>query len=350
MTSLLQLARKLAQELWARLLLLCGCMWWAKREFRQQGAVVVLMCHRVLDDDDFQRTCSQHEIVVRERTFRRLARHIAESYEPVSLCDCRPGRRGGRLRVAFTFDDGWSDNGTTALPVAREYGIPMSIFICPGLVGSETPFWPEQVTALYRAKSSAATSAEIGEIIETLKTHSPEDRNDVLNKILEGTEVSPDFSRVDSTLSWEEIVDMDRQGVVFGSHTFTHQILTTVPEQTVLREIRESREAIEQTLGKPCDVFAYPNGNWSRETRRILAEEGFRLALTTERGVWTNDSDPLAIPRLSVTEDNLVGLTGRFSRARFEYTMFWKTWLARRKAASTAAPQIRRTPLAATRN
>jgi peptidoglycan/xylan/chitin deacetylase (PgdA/CDA1 family) len=132
----------------------------------------------------------------------------------------------------------------------------------------------------------------------------------------------------DCTLSWEEIGQMDRAGVAFGSHTHTHQILTKLAAGAVRRELRESKAALDRALGKRCDLFAYPNGEWSEETRRILAEEGFRLAFTTERGVWTEDCDPLRIPRPNICERNLAGLLGGFSPAMFEYTTFWKTWRA----------------------
>ena len=77
---------------------------------------------------------------------------------------------------------------------------------------------------------------------------------------------------------------MDAAGASFGCHTHTHQILTTVPEQAARQEIRKSKGAIEAALHKRCDLFAYPNGNSSTATRRILGEEGFTAAFTTERG------------------------------------------------------------------
>jgi len=230
----------------------------------------------------------------------------------------------------LTFDDGWSDNCKTALPIAREYGIPVSIFICPGLVGCDSPFWPERVSAMYRIKSPKAAHREVDDFIEMLKIQSPKARTLLIDTLAESIGGRPESQGVDRTLSWAEIARMDQEGVRFGSHTFSHQILTTIPEQTIQRELRESKTAIARFLGKPCHTFAYPNGNWSPEARRILAEEGFSLAFTMDRGVWTVNSDLLAIPRLNVAEDNLVGLTGRFSRVRFEYTTFWKTWWARR--------------------
>ncbi len=52
------------------------------------------------------------------------------------------------MRIMFTFDDGWKDNYTNALPVIRELRIPVTVFVCPGLVGRTLPFWPELVASL----------------------------------------------------------------------------------------------------------------------------------------------------------------------------------------------------------
>lgn len=324
-------ARGILRRLWVGLLAASGCLWWAKRQLSGYGAVVPLMFHRVLGDTDYRRTHSLPGIVVRECTFRQLVEHVARRYEPVDLRGAETGKPSSKLKVAFTFDDGWSDTYTVAFPIAREHGIPLTVFVCPGLIDRKAPFWPERVVALVRAIRPAAEDTELEALIESLKRFTPERRERYLAKLGEqaheqGISVEP--SSVDSTLSWAAIVEMDRGGVSFGSHTQTHQILTTVPPNTARLEVRQSKTAIESVLSKHCDTFAYPNGNRSPKTRRILAEAGFKVAVTTERGVWTATCDSLAVPRSNISEDNVVGPAGRFSPAMFEYTTFWKAWRA----------------------
>jgi len=333
---LLRCARRVARRVWAGMLAASGCLWWAKRQLRGSGAVVSLMFHRVLGDADHQMTHSLPGIIIRERTFRELVAHVVRRYEPVDLQKVEPGKHDSCVRVAFTFDDGWSDNYTVAFPIARRYGVPLTVFVCPGLIDRKSAFWPEHIVALMRAVRPAAEDAEIEEVVESSKRQTPEMRAQHLAKLSEqahekGISIEP--SSVDSTLSWAAIAEMDRGGVSFGSHTETHQILTNIPLDTVREEVRKSKTALETALNKCCDSFAYPNGNWSPETRRVLAEEGFRLAVTTERGAWTATGDHLAIPRTNISEDNVIGLTRRFSPAMFEYTVFWKSWRATKARA-----------------
>lgn len=331
MRAVLADARRVLRWAWAGMLATSGCLWWAKRQLRASGAVVPMMLHRVLGESDYLRTHSLPGIVVRERTFRELVAYIVRRCEPVDLRQAEPGTPSSRIRVAFTFDDGWSDNHSVAFPITREYEIPLTVFLCPGLIDRKLPFWPETAAALMRAIRPAAENAEIEAAIENLKKYAREARAQHLAKLSEqaceqGRSIGP--SNVDRTLSWAAISEMDRGGISFGSHTQTHQILTRIPLEVAREEVRESKAAIETALNKRCDTFAYPNGSWSTETRRLLAEEGFRLAVTTERGAWTATSDRLAIPRSNISEDNVVGPSGRFSPTMFEYTTFWKSWRA----------------------
>jgi len=320
-------ARPSLQLVWARLLQASGCLWWAKRQLRRRGAVVVLMFHRVLNDAEFQLTCSLPGIVVRRRTFESLVPYVAREYEAVDFAQ-PTGAAGSKLRVMFTFDDGWKDNHTNALPVMHTCGMPATVFVCPGLIGRADPFWPEVVASLLGKDSPWVSGAAIESLIETLKAYSTERREQFIAGLYEmhAPVSGRDEYAGNQTMSWDDIREMDAAGVRFGCHTHTHQILTTVPQQTARREIRESKLALEAVLHRRCDLFAYPNGNSSAATRQILAEEGFTAAFTTERGAWTSGSDRMAIPRINVCEESVVGPTGRFSPAMFQYNVFWKAW------------------------
>jgi peptidoglycan/xylan/chitin deacetylase (PgdA/CDA1 family) len=324
-------ARRGLRWLWAGILARCGCLWWAKRQLRAGGAVVPLMLHRVLGEADYLKTHSLPGIVVRERTFRELVAHVVARYEPVDLREAEPGKPSSRIRVAFTFDDGWDDNYSVAFPITREFEVPLTVFLCPGLIDRNSPFWPETAVALMQAVRPAAEDAEVEAAIENLKKYTTEARAQHLANLSEQARkqgISIDASNVDRTLSWAAITEMDRGGVSFGSHTQTHQILTGIPLDAARTEVRESKSEIETALNKRCDTFAYPNGSWSSQTRSLVAEEGFQLAVTTERGAWTAACDRLAIPRSNISEDNVVGPNGRFSPTMFEYTTIWKSWRA----------------------
>jgi peptidoglycan/xylan/chitin deacetylase (PgdA/CDA1 family) len=323
--------RRLLRWLWASMLAATGCHWWARRQLCRMGGIVLLTFHRVVGDADLAFSHSLPGMVIRAQTFRELVAYVVSHCEAVDLRRAEPGIASSKLRVAFTFDDGWLDNYTVVFPIIRKYLAPITIFICPGLLDQPAPFWPERVVALARAVRPVIKDAEIEVLVENLKRSTQHDREAYLAKLSEQVTKegkSVVLSRVDSTLDWTAIAEMAQEGVSVGSHTQTHQILPFILLETAREEVFESKTAIERTLKSSCEMFAYPNGNWSLDTRRILLAAGFNLAVTTERGAWTADSDRLAVPRTNVAEDDIVGPRGRFSPSMFEYAIFWAVWRA----------------------
>ncbi len=114
-----------------------------------------------------------------------------------------------------------------------------------------------------RLRRPPALSAEIEPLIETLKTYPPERREQFIARLCGHAPAASKNTPATSTVSWDDIREMDAAGVKIGCHTQTHQILTAVPAQTARQEISESKHAIEAALNKRCGMFAYPNGNRS---------------------------------------------------------------------------------------
>ncbi|MGB9073632.1 MAG: polysaccharide deacetylase family protein [Terriglobales bacterium] len=312
-------------------------MWWAKREVRKRGGIITLAFHRVLDDDSFATTNSLPGILVRERTFRDLVAYVMRNFEPVGLDDAMPGTRSQKIKVVFTFDDGWRDNYTIVFPIARASGLPFTVFICPGVSGQTAPFWPERACSFLRVLQTGDGNSAIPATIEELKHFPTDERERYLASLREQAiqrHALPQPLIGDQVLSSAEIIEMDKAGVGFGSHTHTHQILTSVPSDLAEAELRQSKSAIEELLGRPCTSLAYPNGDWSSETKSMAAKVKFTRAVTLDRGAWTSASDNLAIPRSYMCETTVTGFRGRFSPLLFEYVAFWLAWRAMGKAAA----------------
>ncbi len=305
---------------WAQFLRFSGLIPWAKQRLSREGTVVVLAFHRVLNDREFETTNSPRGMVMRARTFEALATHVAKCYQPISLNDMVPPscEAFDRLRIAFTFDDGWTDIASTAFPITQRYGIPIVIFVCPSLTGRESPYWPERVIASLRTGDDAPPDLE--RVIELLKTQSPTERQQSLTRFAEAA------NPADSTMSWDDIRRLDAAGVLFGSHSQSHPILTQLPFDAVLRELTESRVVIEEALGKPCTLLAYPNGSYAPEVEQAATRAGYRAAFVVTPGAWTPDCDPLAIPRINIWEDEVVDNCGRFTPAVFDYHVIWRAY------------------------
>src|SRR5262249_52881793 len=123
--------------------------------------------------------------------------------------------------------------------------------------------------------------------------------------------------RVASTLlpmTWDMLANMQRAGVVIGSHSKTHAWLTLESRVRAREELRGSREALESRLGVPVRHFAYPDGHFNKETTKLVAGAGYRFGYTTCR-----DQDPdrplLTISRRMLWQNACADRGGRLSPA-----------------------------------
>jgi peptidoglycan/xylan/chitin deacetylase (PgdA/CDA1 family) len=305
-----------ARWLMAHLLAATGAVWWAKRQLRRRGAVVVLMFHRVLDDAQLSETHSLPGMVLRVSTFEKMAAYCRNRYETADLGSAQFGSQYTGLRLAFTFDDGWIDTYEHAFPIFTKLGLPMTVFVCPGFVGATLPFWPERIAASMKAAHHAR---DIEATIERLKD------NPCASRVCMASGLT---SEIDRTVTWEQLREMDAAGVTIGSHTYSHPILTIASTPEVRLELTNSHDDLERRLHRSCRLLAYPNGNHSPLVRRLAEEAGFQFAFTTARGAWNQNCDPRAVPRANICEDNVVGPRGLFSPAMFEYSVFWNGWRA----------------------
>lgn len=304
-----------------------GGLWMAKRQLRRKRSIVVLTFHRVLVDAELLRTDSLPGIVIGRSTFERLTAYVAGHYGVVRADHASWGDTG-QLRLVFTFDDGWRDTYENAFAIARSYSVPFTVFVCPSLVGKNTPFWPERVSRLMTVTKQASSRGQIEALIGRLKHCKPAEREEAIAALRDAAHDADASGGGNGTMCWEQLTEMQQAGVTIASHGYSHEILTLLPERDAEQEIQCSRQVLEERLQSHSPVFAYPNGDHSPQVRRLVAANGYQRAFSTQRGAWTEWSDPLAIPRINVYEGNLTGPSGKFSGLLFEYTVFWKAWMA----------------------
>jgi peptidoglycan/xylan/chitin deacetylase (PgdA/CDA1 family) len=316
-------ARAKGKALWAGVLRVSGILPLAKRWVRRRG-VIVLTFHRVLSDGDLEYTASLPGMIVRQKSFEDFLKYAAEEYEFVDLSRGPVWMQGTRPKLAVTFDDGWSDNASIAWPIAARHRVPMVIFIVPEKMGCALPFWPERAVSVLEHSVSSNGPHYIERTIEDLKALPAAERNQRVGQLVAEFSEPQSTLDVDTTMTWEQVKELNRQGVGFGSHTSTHEILTAVPLARAEEEIAGSRQRIEQKLEKPCELFSYPNGDYSTQVRDLVQRAGYRWAfLNQDPGVWTRDCDPYLVPRVNVCEYHLVDAEGKFSPLIFDYAVVW---------------------------
>jgi peptidoglycan/xylan/chitin deacetylase (PgdA/CDA1 family) len=224
--------------------------------------------------------------------------------------------------ACLTFDDGLRNLRTTAFPILEAHGMPATAFLVSDLVDTDQPTWPDQIyhrimatdcpTVAFEGKefhldSPARRAAAHRTIVSTLKAVADETRLrhiDELTSLLGEHPVAAGSPL--ATLSWSEVEQLRATGLVdFGAHTATHPILSRCRIEKQADELRRSRDALRERLGR-AELLAYPNGSrtdFTPDTWRLARELGFRAALTMVHGLHRVTADRFTMRRVLVGAD-----------------------------------------------
>jgi peptidoglycan/xylan/chitin deacetylase (PgdA/CDA1 family) len=296
---------------------------------RLRHRVAILTYHRVLPRDRQELSFSAPGIVVTPETFdlhMRLLRRYLNPIDVSTLVHLISSDATVPPRTCVvTFDDGWQDNLEFALPILRRHEIPAVFFATTAYIGSSNGFWQERLAQiLFRVRQfpdtrplfvelglTAARSAEPDEarakirgLIDRLKLAPSTTVRQVLATLEHGHADLLDLN-VDRFLSWDELAKLSGDSLVtIGSHTRSHVPLTRMPLAEVEAELTGSVDDLQQHLGFPPAVLAYPNGDVDAGVAAAARRAGYVAAFTTRRGLFSVKDDPFLVPRLNIHESS----------------------------------------------
>jgi peptidoglycan/xylan/chitin deacetylase (PgdA/CDA1 family) len=202
--------------------------------------------------------------------------------------------------------------GGEIFTILKSYEACATVFLPTDYIGTGKMFWTEHLAHLLAGKKDrhadilqsespyhtmigniekmkGPVDSKVEQAAEALKSLPSEEIERIMGDLAERWQVAP-CSRKTSFLSWGEVREMRRSGIVsFGSHTKSHRILTTVPEDGVRDELTQSRKKLieERAVSHSFIPFAYPNGNHTDRITEMVEEAGYHLALTTRKG-WNH--------------------------------------------------------------
>jgi len=223
---------------------------------------------------------------VSEPAFREQVRWLGtcaqvEDLDRLLQDDASPG-----LRVAITFDDGYSSLAGPAARILREAGLSATVYLNTALIEE-----------LQGRRSDPAAG------------HYPDE----------------------TFMTWREVETLREFGWTLGSHGQEHLDLTAQPADRVAEELSGSRQCLESRLGAPCRHFAYTWGRNTPALRKAVKDAGYQYAAAAVHGPLQRSFDPLAFPRVNIHRDYTLDDFAAIVRGDWDFLGPWQAWRNRRR-------------------
>jgi peptidoglycan/xylan/chitin deacetylase (PgdA/CDA1 family) len=245
----------------------------------QQGSRIPILMYHSISDNLFGMSHPYFHINTLPEVFSQQMRWLRNSgYRSIDLKQAWTGLQAGAdlsKTIVITFDDGYRDFYTDALPILKQCGFTATLFLA------------------------------------TDRIHSAPAR-------IEGADY----------LTWNDVRELHAEGIRFGSHTVSHPDLRSLGPDQIEYELGHSKEVLEQKLGVPIESFSYPFGfpeedkDFTRFLEDVLSNLGFDYGVSTVLGRASRGSNRFFLPRLPVNSCDDPSLF----RAKLEGGYDWLHW------------------------
>lgn len=316
----------------------------SKKIGRQPG-LLVLTYHRVSNEVD-----NDDPLKVSQDCFDKQIKYLKNNYTIISGRDLHEAIESGNQlpdnACLITFDDGWRDNYTRAFQILKKHTVPALVFISTSFISTNKIFWHERIQCILReapkqcventldfmvgnwpeviitqiylliSTSSDKRSHGINVLISDLKMFDPIKIESLISELEKNVSSPIEYDHL--MLTWDEIIEMSDNNIEFGSHTQNHVILTQINKEQVCKELEESKNIIEERLGKEVKFISYPNGNYNDYVLDMARKTGYLSAFTCVSGVNESLKEVYKIKRKHIRENYSTGIIGKYSDIFFK--------------------------------
>jgi len=306
-----------------------------------RGTLTVLMFHRVVVPGTPSARRADTCYALTAPVFAACLRFITRHYNVVGLADVLASRAGGPKlpprALLITFDDGWADNLTVALPLLRAAHLPALLFVATDPVADPTPWWWQEV--LMRVlREGRAGFTELWAASGSPPPAEPPAGERELRLLLHYDALSPE-QRAAALAPWRDadiaaegrhmitpadLAALCAGGMAIGAHGAAHLPMSQLPDPA--SDIARARSALADWLadGTPS-TFSFPHGRYNPAALAAAWAGGFRLVFTSDaclNAASQGRPEAALLGRISVDGGAITDAAGRFAPARMATWLF----------------------------
>ncbi len=293
------------------------------------GTVTIFMIHGVVggEPSDWAPAWRRHTIDELDfiiKTLRQYFRIVSMS-AAVEYLSQNSSSSKEKLLV-LTFDDGYKNNLTSALPVLQKHGAPAIFHLATAGIENGEPYWIDRLDYLFQHVNRTTLDVKIGPVMFKLdmsnranyeksyralrlklKREMPSDKilQEEIEKFASSLEMETSVAtksdlRHDKWAGLMSEADLSTMpaSIEFGAHTVNHKRVNAMSIEELMSELEGSKAYIEKHSGRPCKHFCYPNGDYSDEAARCIEKQGYDSAVTTEMGINQVGDDLFKLKRV----------------------------------------------------
>ncbi|MDP9112103.1 MAG: polysaccharide deacetylase family protein [Acidobacteriota bacterium] len=305
----------LAADIVSSTLVALGAEAWVSKSSWRTQRLLVLCWHGLSNEDEH---VWRPGLYISPQLFRRRLEILAElGCSVLSLDDALKRLWAGDLpprSVVITFDDGFNDFATKAVPMLREFGFPATVYLTTYHVDDPHPLFNLIVSyALWKSsgrgrrlpngtpignRKEAELAAQSVVRQAAAEGLSPAEKNARARELTGSLGLDYDElcgRRMLCLMTADQVRDAAKSNVAVEAHTHRHR--TPDDLDLMVRELRDNISCIQQITGRRPAHFCYPSGVFNERYFPLLEQEGFLSAATCEHGLATRRGHPYMIPR-----------------------------------------------------
>jgi peptidoglycan/xylan/chitin deacetylase (PgdA/CDA1 family) len=291
----------------------------------------IVMYHRVIDepaDDPFRLG-----MCVTRRHFAEQLAYFRTQFTPIGLGEAAARlQRGEPLpprALSISFDDGYLDNLTIALPELQAQGLGATLFVPTGEIDDDRPLWWDRVIHVLDATDAPfLVPAEFGipladerlslgrwqrartvaSVLDALWTLGHDRVLDTIARLERALPPARRVAPVARRMNSAQLCELHRAGIELGAHSVRHSNLRLETPAVVRQEMLTSKRELERLCDAPISGFAYPAGWKNADTEAAARECGFTYAVSTVNGINAPGADLYTLRRVGMPDTAVADL------------------------------------------
>jgi len=284
----------------------------------KRDGITILNLHRVSPEEDYFWN------PMKPASFESLLKYLIKHYNIIQFKEIEYTRNGSSKKplAILSFDDGYKDFYEYALPLLVKYKLPSNHNIVNECAHHNKAIWTQRLNAVFNSAMNDKQSLEF--VFEKTKFSIKDFKSwmafylSIFKKMLNMADAEREelISQKEhlikinckvEMMNWAEIAECASHKVEIGSHTFSHDVISTIKQPEILeKEITSSIKEINERLNQSTDIIAWPNGQTSNSAEAIALQAGIKYSLHVGEKINFSGEQPENIfYRINLVEEPL---------------------------------------------